>query len=460
MIYRPYTFLIIMVVALLLSSCARRLGYGVLLWSSDDPPVPSGTVLPVYIRSNINQVWVVGIPREFRTDGSRIDKFEVPLPNLELSGSRRRAVARAEDFATYALVYAETLQDGLPIRERPDNTARRVYRLRQGEVIKVLYRATYGTAAIGATGDPLQGEWFRVLTEDGTSGYCFSYRLRLFTHLDGSLAAARGEQAQEEDPVLDRVLTRTWSPESYRTMINNRRIDLEMLAHRWHFDPGQDTGIARIFTEDLDIAFQYSRIRSTGTQSWRFEGTSLQMNLRSENTLAVQFTEPTGIFRTLIFVALPSTVDDIILQETVRRERQFWNIFEQGPVFISNNYGTLSFQEDGRFTWTGNSLLVPQIIPTTVLGSGTAIMRLHLANELDDRYDGAFTLHFDGIGNPGARVDFLYSTDSQGLRIEHAPGTSMDGLTVVRRASSPLVIFFFRSERQESDSSILFDFFE
>jgi hypothetical protein len=180
------------------------------------------------------------------------------------------------------------------------------------------------------------------------------------------------------------------------------------------------------------------------------------MNLRSENTLAVQFTEPNGIFRTLIFVALPSTVDDIILQETALRERQFWNIFEHGPVFISNNYGTLGFQEDGRFTWTGNTLLVPQIIPVSVLGSGNAIMRLHLAASLEDRYDGAFTLHFDGIGNPGARVDFLYSLDFQGLRIEYAPPTSMDGLTVARQASNPLVISFFRRERPE-DAGV-FDF--
>jgi hypothetical protein len=155
-------------------------------------------------------------------------------------------------------------------------------------------------------------------------------------------------------------------------------------------------------------------------------------------------------------VALPSTVDDIILQETARRERQFRHIFEQGPVFVSNNYGTLGFQDDGRFTWTGNSLLVPQIIPATVLGSGYVDMRLHLAGNLDDTYDGALTLHFDGIGNPGMRVDFLYSLDLQGLRIEYAPQTSMDGLSVVRRASSPLVIFFFRSERPDEFS--IFDF--
>jgi hypothetical protein len=60
-------FLILLSWSLLAGSCTRLLGWGVLLWSTDDPLIPSGTVLPVYMRSNIDQVWVVGIPEEYRT---------------------------------------------------------------------------------------------------------------------------------------------------------------------------------------------------------------------------------------------------------------------------------------------------------------------------------------------------------------------------------------------------------
>jgi hypothetical protein len=65
-----------------LSSCSRRLGWGILLWTSEEPAIPSGTVLPVYIRSNIDKVWVVGIPDGFRTQGG-LNKFEVPLAQFE-----------------------------------------------------------------------------------------------------------------------------------------------------------------------------------------------------------------------------------------------------------------------------------------------------------------------------------------------------------------------------------------
>jgi len=180
------------------------------------------------------------------------------------------------------------------------------------------------------------------------------------------------------------------------------------------------------------------------------------MNLRSDTTLAVQFTESSGFLRTILFVALSSKVDDIILQESTRREALFRSIYEQGPVYVSNNYGTLTFQEDGRFTWTGNMLLAPQVIPASALGTGSLDMRLFLAGALSDRYAGAFTLRFDGIGGTRVNVDFMYSLDTQGFRIEYVPQTSLDGITVVRRASSPLVIYFFKTERTDSRPPIDF----
>ena len=441
---------------ILASSCSRLLGYGVLLWSSEEPPVPSGTVLPVYIKSNIDHVWVVGIPKEFRTSKDSIDKFEIPLSKLELSGSRKKAQTRAQDFAPYALLYAEGLQDGLPIRENPDNSARRVYRLKQGEIIKILSKAANGTAAVGTTGDPLPGEWYKVLTEDGTTGYCFSYRLKVFEHGGGAFTANINDQQTEDDPVLDRLLSRTWSPDYYGAMVNSRKIDLAELSQHYCFDPGQETGVAAIKAKDVNRTFTYTKIRSTGTQSWVFDGSQLQMSLRSDTTLAVQFPESSGILRTLLFVALPSAVDDIILQETARRETLFKAIYDLGPVYTSNNYGTLTFQEDGHFTWNGNRLLAPQVIPATALGTGFLDMRLFLSNNLSGLYAGAFTLHFDGIGGVGAQADFMYSLDSQGFRIEYVPQTSLDGVTVVRRASSPLVIYFFKAEN--SDSGTYYDY--
>jgi hypothetical protein len=440
---RCFFCLLLFGLLLFLPSCSRRIGWGVLLWSSQNPPVPSGTVLPVYLRSDISQAWVAGIPEAYRTAGDGIDKFEIPLTHLEFLGSRGKAEQRVKNLAPYALTYAENLQDGLPIRDAADNNARRVYRLKAGEIIKILAQVE-GNPAVGASGDPLPGEWYRVMTEDGSSGYCFSYRLKFFEHAGGVLALEREDEEEEEDPELDWVLAQIWSPEAYGVMLNNGRIDLEELSRRWRFSPGQDTGIAHIYTSGLDRSFPYTKIRQNGTRSWHFEGTNLQMSLRSASTLAVQYTEAGGVLRTLLFVTLPADVDDTIEQEITRRGNLFAAIYEEGPVFTSTYYGTLSFTAEGAFTWTGNSRLVPQLIPSYAADFGFIGMDLYLGPDLRERYDGAFTLRFASETRGEIPVRFMYTLDGQGLRIEYAPDTSMDGILVARRSSSPMILYFFK----------------
>jgi hypothetical protein len=176
------------------------------------------------------------------------------------------------------------------------------------------------------------------------------------------------------------------------------------------------------------------------------------MYLSSDTSLELQFTENGGALRSLRFAALPSDVDDLVMQETARRAGLFEVLYSRGPSYTSHNYGTLSFEENGRFTWTGYNILVPQVIPAQALEGGVVDMRLFLAPSLTDRYNGAFTLKFDTAGalisgaSEAAEVDFLYTLDNQGFRIEYVPGTSRDGIVVARRASSPMVIYFYRAE--------------
>jgi hypothetical protein len=446
---KPTVFfgLFFLAACLLMVSGCSRLGWGVLLWSTEEPAIPSGTVLPVYIRSNINKVWVVGVPEIYRNGKGSLNKIEIPLARFELAGSRSKAEKRALDFAQYAGIYAENLQDGLPIRDNPDNSARRVYRLRTGELIKILSIAQ-GNPAISASGDPLPGDWYKVLTKDGVTGYCFSYRLRLFDHYDGPLAVSPAVQEDTADPDLDILMTKVWSPESYSVMLGNRRINLNDLSRRWRFDPGQDTGIAHIYLPNLDRNFSYAAIRPDGERAWRFEGTTLQMQLRSDTTLAVQYVENNGGMKTLLFVALPAGVDDLIIQETARREGLFNTIYTQGPVFTSNNYGTIVFKENGEFSWNGFDLLVPQVIPASARRNGTVSMDLFLDNALADRYNGAFTLRFAAEGG-AALTRFMYTLDNQGFRIEVVPESNIEDVTVMRRAASPMVLYFFRDEGPE-----------
>jgi len=423
----------------LLSSCSR-LGYGVLLWSIDDPPVDSGTVLPVYIKSNIEKKWVVGIPEIPISRNEH--KKEIPLTQLEFFNSKRKAEKWAENFAPYAVMYAENLQDGLPIRDNTDNNSRRVYRLRLGEVVKVLGIAN-GNPPISTTGDPLPGEWYKVLTNDGVTGYCFSYRLKIFNQNENSVQQSGGSKSDTPDPDLDIVLSKIWSSEIYLQMINSGHINIQEMEKNYRFDPGQDTGIARIILPDLERQFTYQRINSEGERAWNFEGTNLQMVLRTNTTLAVQFMENSGLKRTLLFSALPVKVEDLVIQENARRETQYLSIYHQGPVFTSNNYGTITLMKTGDFSWTGYDLLVPQVIPQETKGGGRISMDLFISPSYEERYNGAFTLRFTDIRQKNT-VYFLYALDNQGLRLEVVPDYGIEDITVMRRAPSPVVLYFFK----------------
>jgi hypothetical protein len=154
--------------------------------------------------------------------------------------------------------------------------------------------------------------------------------------------------------------------------------------------------------------------------------------------------------RTLLFVALSAGVDDLIMQEDARREAQFTAIYEQGPGFTSNNYGTITFSEDGGFLWTGYELLSPQVIPYEAIGEGRVYMDLFLTPSFEERYTGACTFRFTEeplAGLPSSNrgsVHFMYSLDNQGLRLEVAPDYAIEDITVTRRSTSPMVLYFYR----------------
>ena len=423
-------------VILIFASCSR-MGYGVLLWSTDNPPIDSGAVVPVYIKSNIEKIWVVGLPEGAGAD--RNLKLEIPLPQLEFAGSKRQAIAWANDFAPYAMLYAENLQDRLPIREFADNNARQVYRLRLGEIIKII-GLSRGAPPIGTTGDPLPGDWYKVMTIDGVTGYCFSYRLRIFNQNTESVQSALGEN--KPDPELENVLSKIWSAESYQQMINSRRINVQMLERNYRFDPGYETGVARIILPDIERQFTYNKIVPDGDRAWIFEGTSLQMVLRNSTTLAVVFTEGSER-RTLVFNSLANSVDDIILQENTRRQSQYMMIYDQGPVFSSSYYGTITLLETGDFIWTGYYLLVPQLISDQTNGAGNISMDIFIAPSLEDRYTGAFTMQFTDIRQNNI-LYFMYILDDQGLRLEIVPSYGLENITITRRDVSPTVLYFYR----------------
>lgn len=412
-------------------SCGK-LGYSVVLWNDAANNLQDGTIVQVYIRSNISHVYVIALP-----DSDK--KVEVPLWMLTEPMSKSKAKKAAAKYADYAHTYASVKLDGLPIRADAVNTSKQIYRLRQKEVIRVLYKGK-GQAVTNGKGN-MEGEWLRVLTSGGTQGWCFSYNLELFQADAQGLAKGKEADAVVEvaDTQLEMLQAKSWYPESYLDMIQNQRIDPARMDPGYGFKMDVESLSVRVTLQSTSLSWNYTDVEKPTTKVYHFIGTPVTVTVRNENEIAVQFTDKDNKIKSQNFVALSENIANLVQAEIARRDKELEQLRLFGPAFTSSNYGKLTFLENKLFSWSDYNLLVPSIISNAARGRGTMSINYFISNSLKVSYDGILTLRFSGMAKD---VNFLYKMTEDGLRLEDATHAQISNGLVVGRGSSPLVIFF------------------
>lgn len=412
------------------NSCSRLMGYSVVLWSLPEQNLTDGMIVPVYIKSNITQSYVIGIPE---TD----KKCEVPLWQISEPCSKKDVNILSEKYAEYQRKYAKVKLDGLPIRHEPVNTARQVYRLRESEIIRVLYKGE--GSAVMAGKSALQGDWLRVLTNDGTIGWCFSYNLNVFDERDEQKDSSSDSDAFVIDEYLTKILTATWYPESYSDMIRTGRIDLGAMSPYYKFDTGFVSGEVSININGLKEKASYKGLSKVGSNVYQFDDTGFKMTVRSSSFIVVQYIDELGMPSSFNFVTLSTDINEVIAKEQERRKSIFDKIVSAGPSFSSSNYGTIEFTEDFGFAWTGYSLLTPSLIPENSGVTGSVALGYFLGESLKEEFDGVLTLTFD---ENARKINFFYKLESDGLRLEDAQRAQFKKSLAVDRSSNPVVMYF------------------
>ena len=429
--FKSFVFAILLFVAIFsFNSCSRLMGYSVVLWSIPEQNLTDGMVVPVYIKSNITQSYVIGIPE---TD----QKCEVPLWQISEPASKKEVKQLSEKYNEYQRKYAKVKLDGLPIRHEPVNTARQVYRLRENEIIRVLYKGEGAAVMTGKTA--LQGDWLRVLTSDGTLGWCFSYNLNVFDERDEQKDSSSDSDAFVIDEYLTKILTATWYPESYADMIRTGRIDLGAMSPYYKFDTGFVSGEVSININGLKEKASYKGLSKVGSNVYQFDDTGFKMTVRSSSFIVVQYIDELGMPSSFNFVTLSTDINEVIAKEQERRKSIFDKIVSAGPSFSSSNYGTIEFTEDFGFAWTGYSLLTPSLIPENSGVTGSVALGYFLGESLKEEFDGVLTLTFD---ENARKINFFYKLESDGLRLEDAQRAQFKKSLAVDRSSNPVVMYF------------------
>ena len=418
------TPIFILTILLVLSSCAPKpMGFGVLLWWADREDLEEGAVYPVYEESNIRQTYLITPPDEAG--------IEVPRWRMDLFKSESAAREFSSAYTELIKFFGDAKVNGLAVRSTPSLSGERTYKLRQGQQVKLVEKIPGEETISGETGN-----WYRVLTADGSMGYAFGPNLDIY---DAEVRAAQGDRL-EVDPLLENFLSRNFRPEEFRFMLRENRVDLRRFSAAYGVFPDLESKTIRVVTDEDSFSFSFDKITMGEEGHFIFGESGLGVTIITPNTVVLHYPNK-GEKVNEVYVALDGMAE-LIEAEELRRQELFESLRRMGSG-TSNAYGTIAFEEPGQFTWEGYNRLTPSVIPDDVIGAGQVDIWYFPVPELARTYEGVFTFHFAGTV-PGIQeeVNFLYQRIPQGLRLVHITDAQIKDELVQKLPTSPLVMFF------------------
>lgn len=451
-------------------SCSSRIGWGVVLWTAPEGPLPAGSVVPVYIKSNIEQKYVVGVPLAKGKDKGK--KIELPLWQVELYPSRGKAAARVKAMGENVSLYMFATRDGLPLRDAPTNAAKRVYRLHEGQSVKVLEKVQGEEESTG--GKVLPGSWYRVLTDDGSQGFAFSYSLRIYDEAkEGPPALAVAKEALSGR--VDLLFSRSWRPEYFQEMLDDNRVDLDYFTLRYGLFIDAIRKQVRLELPAASQLFSYSSV-SESKGLYVFEGSPLTVKMESDARMVCSWTgglseskadealaadaspasapsrSPvaeaveagrTGASGSAAFVVLASEPRETIRLEALRRQRLLSAFVETlGSTWTAPDAGKLAINKNGSFIWKSRGQAAANFLPDSSGDSGEIAFRLFLDPSLAAAWQGAFSLRFspvaadDGVSSKQPWANFVYRQTPAGLVLAPAVASNLLVSAVDARAEN------------------------
>ncbi len=415
-------FTLTLIVGLLVMGCARRpREHGVLLWSPDEERASSGTLLAVVDESDISDTYtVVGLDNE--------DKAELPRRLVRVFDSEEQAAAFKAEYQDFARLYGRSERRALPIRAEMSSQSRRVYRLRDQQIVKVIRRSEQKHEI-----SDYHDYWYEVMTEDGVDGWVFGRYLTVYDYDEGPTDPADVEREE-----LNAFLLETWRPEYFERMISDGRYDLVRFDPRYGLFPEPENNRVRIVLPDHTVEFTYEDWYRIRASLWGAEGEPLEIHIRSETEVQALYSH-NGREHSARFVLVDEDIRELISQEEARRFELYTEFIEVGQRFRSAAYGNLEFRENRTFVWLGYNRLVPRIVSYTAGTTGTVRFDLYLARHLRDQYDGALTLEFAGSDDT---MYLLYRYVSGGVQFMYVPETLVDRSTVQDTPRAPIIMYF------------------
>jgi hypothetical protein len=426
----PAPFLIVILVAsLAMTACGPSYsGYGVILWSADETKIATGSTVAAIAHSQLRKtVQVMLIDENRKVSGDPISVEQWRIQEFSSFGDMRDWRKTNQDYLTQ---FIRSKKMALVVRSDPAiRAANIIYRLREQEDAKVLSRQDTETDAGG-----LKGYWYEILTQTGTHGWVFSVQVEPWR-----LGEEKTTRVQNQDGQLDLLANGNWRPDEFDGMIRTGNYDLAFFKPSTGFFLDQEQKLVHLETDRDVLDFSFKSIDRISRNVWNLSGTTVQITFKDDKTLVVQYQKANEVF-TRIFVDLDKNVDDLYQTEIKRRAELIAKLAGTGTI-RSGNFGEITIDANGNFTWEGLDALPGRIIPAGIQNNGNITFDLYLAPELRGSYKGVASFNFaspDGI----RQVNFLYQWKSDGVQLEFVPNSLIKGREVRKTDSSPSILFF------------------
>ncbi|MBI9101412.1 MAG: SH3 domain-containing protein [Spirochaetales bacterium] len=421
--------LFVLLTLIILTGCSEKpVGYGVLLWWNEDTSLTQGNIYPVYSESNIRDTYII------TESGAPV--VELPRWRMDLFNKEEEAQIFTDNYAPLLGIYGESLKNGQAVRKETSSTAERIYKLREEQIVKVVSKIE-PKVTIGSTED----YWYRVLTEDGISGYCFGANLEIF---DMEERLAR-KDTLKIDPLIADFLAKPFRPVEFREMVLEKRINLESFNPAIGTFPNLEEKTITVVTEEDTFVFEFDEILEGEPGRFLFGESGMDVKVINPNRLVVHY-DNKGASVDQLYVVIDGMAG-IIETEKQRQEALFQDLYYMGPA-ESSAYGTIAFEGINNFIWEDYGRLVPDIIPRGLDGRGSAEIIYYPASDIKEKYDGVITLNFTPPSS-ASTVNFFYNRLDAGLKLTHIPLKDIEEGIVERENPSPIIMYFSADSPRE-----------
>ena len=395
---------------LTITGCGRKLGYGVMLWTPDKEYVNNGDLVTVYEKSSLRSTYLIS-PSENKKDKREVDLWRVRLFEKETDAVQFRA-----DYADYVNSYARCEKTGLPMRDKPETSGERVYKLAEGQSMKILSKAS-DKIQVGN----LEGTWYLVLTNDGIEGYCFDYSLLMYT-LDEKGEPVYEQKQKQAKPTLESLFSTIWRPKFYEENYNLKQVNINTFKADYRLDFDNDSKMVNY--KGLKNKFQrsYTSVIEVGFNKYSFEGADFWVTFYEGGFISIQYAlDGKDIAET--WVNLSRSPDEIINEEYARRKSLYETLQNNFSTAKSDRFGTLKFTGDNNFEWTNkNRLIASKVISPSAGSSGTVSFDYFPDETIMDRYQGGMAFRFAS----GEKAVFLFRLEGGTLYLKWVNPKNID----------------------------------